>query len=309
MNTFIPPTEFTTPVLLLIFSRPHTTRQVFESIRRVRPTRLYVAADGPREGKPGEAEKCEETRRIIHEVDWPCEVKTLFQEKNLNCGVGPATAITWFFENEEAGIILEDDCVPCQSFFWFCQELLDKYRNDTRIMQIGGNNHLAGWQKDKDYSYYFSIHGHTWGWATWRRAWQLYDFDIKNYPEVLKKGYLDDVFLSKLETKYTLRKLDQIYNSKVRVDLWDYQWEFAKVINSGLSIVPQVNLVSNVGFGKDATHTLNAKSADANMAAKDIEFPLKHPRFVIRDIESDKKYFRDFMASRIVGRMKGMFAS
>ena len=176
--------SFITPVLFIIFNRVETTKRVFEAIRNVRPLKLYVAADGPRPGNDADKVNCDEVRKIIDDVDWPCEIKTLFQDQNLNCGRAPSTAITWFFEHEEEGIILEDDCLPSTSFFRFCHELLAYYRHDNRVMHIGGNNFLEGWQKDPDYSYYFSRSGHIWGWATWRRAWQTFDFDMLLYEKL-----------------------------------------------------------------------------------------------------------------------------
>lgn len=205
MSTSIPQEPLHTPVLLIIFNRAHTTQQVFDRIRQVKPKKLYVAADGPRPHVGTDAERCAETRRIVEQVDWDCEVKTLFQEQNLGCGVAPSRSISWLFEHEEYGIILEDDCIPSRSFFWFCQELLEKYKYDTRVMHISGNNYLDGWRRDSDYSYYFSDKVNSWGWATWRRAWQLYDFHLGSYPELKQKGYLNGIFLNKLEEQYRLR--------------------------------------------------------------------------------------------------------
>ena len=294
MLSFTPTSKLHTAVLLVIFNRPETTRQVFQSIRAARPTRLYIAADGPRKDKPGEREKCEECKSIVSEVDWECDVKTLFREENLNCGRGPSSAFSWFFENEEEGIILEDDCLPSQSFFWFCQELLERYRHDNRIMHIGGNNFLNGWQKDSDYSYYFSQSGHIWGWATWRRAWLKFDYDITLYQKLKKKNYFTNFFLNQLEKIYRLRKFDKTISGG-HVDWWDYQWDFARYVHSGLAIVPENNLVRNIGFGDGATHTQNGDDKSAAMDVRDIEFPLQHPPFMIRDFTSDKRYFRGFI--------------
>lgn len=173
------------PVLLLIFNRPDTTQRVFHEIRGASPLQLFISADGPRENKPGEFEKCQITRDIVRQVDWDCEVYTNFRDKNLGCKIAVSSAIDWFFENVEEGIILEDDCLPSFSFFRFCEELLEKYRDDERIMQIGGTNLLSEWQRSDD-SYYFSKYGAIWGWATWRRAWQYYDVNMKLWPEVKK---------------------------------------------------------------------------------------------------------------------------
>jgi len=304
MHTATPPVPLHTPVLLILFNRPHTTQKVFDRIRQVKPQRLYVAADGPRPHVATDAERCAQTRRIVAQVDWPCEVKTLFQEENMGCGRAPSRAITWLFEQEETGIILEDDCVPSRSFFWFCQELLDKYRHDTRIMHISGNNYLNGWRRDKDYSYYFSDKVNAWGWATWRRAWHFFDFNLSLYPELEKKGYLKGIFLNKVEEAYRLSKLREAYASISHGDIWDYQWEFAVYSNSGLCIVPEVNLVRNIGFGEDATHTFNVHDSTAAIQEKEILFPLRHPPFIIRDVESDKRNFTRLIRGKFNSKIK-----
>lgn len=236
-------------------------------------------------------------------VDWDCEVRTLFRTENLNCGVGPSSAFSWFFQHETEGIILEDDCLPTESFFWFCQELLERYRDDTRIMHVGGNNFLGNWQHDSDYSYYFSRDGYIWGWATWRRAWNLYDFKIRRYQQLRRLGYFDGFFLNPLEKLYRLRKFDKTRSSK-KVDWWDYQWDFARFTNSGLAIVPHKNLVTNLGFGDGATHTLNEASKRAAVQASEIEWPLRHPPYIIRDVASDQRYFRRLMTDAIASKLK-----
>lgn len=304
MNTFIPKVPLYTPVLLIVFNRPDSTRKVLDSIRKAKPIRLYVAADGPRAHVPADRDKCKEVRAIISEVDWDCEVKTLFREENMNCGKGPSTAFTWFFEHEEEGIILEDDCIPSKSFFWFCQELLEQYRDDNRIMHIGGNNFLNGWQKDNDYSYYFSGSGHIWGWATWRRAWKMYDFKMELYDKLKSKKYFDNFFMSPLEKFYRLRKFDKTIAQEGRVDWWDYQWDFARYVQSGLAIVPKKNLVSNIGFDERATHTQNGNSKSAKLQSFEMDFPLRHPPFLIRDIDSDKRYFKTFIEDVMISKVK-----
>ncbi|WP_266204815.1 nucleotide-diphospho-sugar transferase [Pontibacter kalidii] len=308
MSTAIPQEPLHTPVLLIIFNRAHTTQKVFDRIRQVRPSKLYVAADGPRPHVATDAERCAETRRIVEQVDWECEVKTLFQEQNMGCGVAPSRAISWLFEHEEYGIILEDDCIPSKSFFWFCQELLEKYKNDTRVMHISGNNYLDGWRRDSDYSYYFSDKVNSWGWATWRRAWQLYDFNLGNYPELKDKGYLNGIFLNKLEETYRLSKLEETFTNIQKGDVWDYQWEFTVYSNSGLCIVPEVNLVRNIGFGEDATHTFNLHDKKAKVYEEEIAFPLRHPKFVIRDVESDRRNFNKMMRDKASAKLKALFS-
>ena len=305
MSAFVPSTPLRTPVLLVIFNRPETTRLVFETIRQAKPARLYIAADGPRKNVESDIKNCEEARKIVEHIDWDCKVETFFRNENVNCGVGPSSAFTWFFEHEEEGIILEDDCLPSQSFFWFCQELLERYRYDTRVMHIGGNNFLHGWKKDTDYSYYFSRSGHIWGWATWRRAWKKFDFKIKNYTKAKQNGFFQYYFLNPIEKIYRLKKFNKTIARK-KIDWWDYQWDFARYSNSGLAIVPSTNLVKNIGFGDFATHTTNANSKSASMAAYDIEFPLDHPPFMIRDVVSDKRYFKTLMNDIILSKVKSL---
>jgi len=305
MNLFDPPCQLHVPVLLIVFNRPKTTKLVFEAIRKAKPTRLYIAGDGPRKAVKNDAELCAEVRNIVDHVDWECEVKTLFSVENQNCGIGPSTAITWFFDHEEEGIILEDDCLPSQSFFWFCQSLLEHYRNDYRVMHIGGNNFLQGWTKDKDYSYYFSRSGFIWGWATWRRAWKKFDFKISQYAKARQSGLFHRYFPTATEKMYRFRKWDQTL-AKRNVDWWDYQWDFARYANSGLAIVPHINLVKNIGFGELATHTTNLNSKNTNMEAHDISFPLHHPPFMIRDVVSDKKYFKIMMKDILSSKLKSL---
>lgn len=290
-----------TPVLLIVFNRPENAKKVLDSIRKVAPKKLYLAADGPRRDNVADIENSRLTRKLLNEIDWPCEVKTLFSEKNLGCGLGPKRAIDWLFENEEKGIILEDDCLPSKSFFEFCSQLLEKYQNDTRIMHISGSNFQNGYIPDPDYSYYYSYFSHEWGWASWRRAWKLYDFNISTYPEIRSKGYLDDYFSSYFEKKYRLSKIDRTQNSS-NVSWWDYQWDYAKIINSGLSIIPNHNLITNIGFGKQATHTKSTNDIREKNYARELDFPLMHPPFIIRNSKADKRYFSNFFSKVILLR-------
>jgi len=281
------------PVLFLIFNRPDTTQRVFAAIRQAKPARLFVAADGPREDRPGEAEKCARARSIIENVDWDCKVVTLFREKNLGCRKAVSSAIDWFFENVEEGIILEDDCLPSRSFFMFCQELLEYYRNDTRIMQICGLNVLKEWNRS-GYSYFFSNYGPIWGWASWRRAWKHYDVDMKLWPEIKGKKFYEDFCQNKEEAEYRQSLYDKVFSGEI--DTWDYQWGFAKMVNHGLSVIPSVNLISNIGFDADATHTVaDRNNPYATMKTYDVKFPLNHPRYAVRDCLADQRYLNEFM--------------
>ncbi|WP_210520973.1 nucleotide-diphospho-sugar transferase [Hymenobacter terricola] len=297
-----------TPVLFLIFNRPDTTRAVLAAIRRARPTRLYVAADGPRPGHPTDAATCAAARAVVLEgIDWPCEVMTQLRSHNLNCGQGPAAAISWFFEHEEAGIILEDDCVPVPSFFGYCRELLARYATDTRVMHIGGNNFSQEAQRPLPPgadSYYFSTQVNSWGWATWRRAWKLFDFHLTSFTELRQQGRLDGYYSSALETRYRLAKIAGVLQLPVPAHVWDYQWHFAVAANSGLCVVPAVNLVGNVGFGDQGTHTLDATDELANVPTAELALPLRHPAFVLADRPRDRQRFREFLLSRVTAKLR-----
>lgn len=296
------------PVLLIVFNRPDTTRRVFEAIRKARPSRLFVAADGPRDYKEGESERCRLTREVATAVDWECEVQTLFRDTNLGCGRGPSSAITWFFQHVESGIILEDDCLPTPEFFSYCGELLERYRHDERIMNIGGCNFLpSAYHDDSVASYYFSKHGNTWGWATWRRAWKLYDYSIKRYKSARQQQVLNHSYNSLAEREYFLNIFDRTYNNVEDITWWDYQWEFLLRTNSGLTIVPNKNLVVNIGFGENATHTTNTNSRGAQLKAERLSLPLKHPDHIVPDYERDSVFFRDMKTtfrSRIKFKIK-----
>lgn len=270
-------------MLFLVFNRPVTTRRVFEVIRKAQPPRLYVAADGPRVQKAGELERCVEVRQIMSEIDWPCTVKTLYRDENLGCKKAVSQGISWFFEHEEEGIILEDDCLPSSSFFAFCDELLERYRHDERVAQIGGVNFQAG-KPRMDWSYYFSRYNHIWGWASWRRAWKWYDVDIALWEDVKKGGWLEDIGFSDAEARFWESAFEGV--AKGKIDTWDYQWTFACWINSALTALPNSNLVSNIGFGPGATHTVNP-SEYSGRSVCEIGFPLVHPAMTIRDSRAD----------------------
>lgn len=278
-------TNFKTPILFIIFNRPDTTISVFNEIRKIKPSKLYVVADGPRVNKAGEKEKCDETRKIIDLVDWECEVFKNFSDINLGCKKRVSSGIDWFFENVEQGIILEDDCLPDQSFFRFCEELLGKYKNDERIGMISGDNFQFG-QVDNNASYYFSRYSHIWGWATWRRAWQKYDVSLSSWPQLKKDKVLNRIFDNRQDFYYWSTIFDDVYNNKI--DTWDYQWSYTCFVNSYLSVMPSVNLISNIGFNQgEATHTKRVGKF-SNMATSELIFPLKTPESIIISVESDK---------------------
>jgi|SRR5688572_18223107 len=287
--------SFDTPILFLVFNRTDTTPKVFEKIRQVKPAKLFIAADGPREGKEGEKEKCEEVRRLVLDgVDWPCDVKTLFRDQNLGCGLAVSGAISWFFENVEEGIILEDDCLPDPSFFNFCKTLLDKYRHEEKIKIISGNNFQMGnWRGDG--SYFFSILPHIWGWATWKRTWAQYRYSLSYLDDQSVDQLLDRHFRRKKEKKYFKKIFFSVKNNEV--DTWDYSLSFSVWHSNGLNVLPNQNLVSNIGFGENATNTKNIESILAQIPVYTM-LDLKHPESITLNEQADQFYFDNFIDLR-----------
>jgi GR25 family glycosyltransferase involved in LPS biosynthesis len=236
------PLGLQTAVLFLVFNRPDTTRQVFEAIRQARPPRLYVAADGPRHNSVAEAGRVAEVRQVATEVDWPCEVKTLFRDNNLGCKNAVSEAITWFFDNEEQGIILEDDCLPSQQFFVFAEDMLNRYAKETRVMMISGTNYMSGKIKQP---YFFSEHFTIWGWATWRRAWVHYDVEMRFWSDQRARSELSEKYSNKWIRKHFEYTFDELTDGYV--DTWDIQWVFTGIINRFLCLTPSKNQIQNIG--------------------------------------------------------------
>lgn len=278
--------ELSTPILFLIFNRLDNTKKVFDVIKKVRPPRIYIAGDGPRADRPGEAEKVQAVRNhVVRHVDWDCEVKTLFRDENLGCRLAVSTAIDWFFDQETEGIILEDDCLPDISFFPYAEELLDRYREDERVMVIAGNS-FYGYDHQLPHSYFFSRYNHCWGWATWRRAWQYYDRDMNQWPTLRNTDWLLRVGDgSQLFRRYWTRIFDAAYAKKI--DSWAFRWTLSCWAQSGLSILPSKNLVGNIGFGKDATNTGSVDLILSRMPEESLLFPMNHPQCLVRHYSAD----------------------
>ena len=273
-----------TPVTFLVFNRPDTTARVFAEIAKARPKKLLVVADGPRPGHSGDGERCAAVRSIIDKVDWDCEVLKNYSEINLGLKRRVSSGLHWVFGAEDRAIILEDDCVPHPTFFRFCDELLEKYEKDDRVGAICGTNMQDGIIRGQ-FSYYFSRYNHVWGWASWARAWKVYDVDMRLWPVIRDDGYLKSVVSDRASLRYFTAILQDIYEEKV--DGWAFRWTFACWINSMLAVLPQVNLVSNIGFGLDATHTRDASSRDAERPTEPMRWPLIHPDFVMRNELAD----------------------
>lgn len=283
------------PILFLVFNRPDVTKQVFSAIRNAKPKRLYIAADGPRKNKENEDNLCVETRKIATNIDWNCEIKTLFREENLGCKVAVSSAVDWFFQNEEEGIILEDDCLPNSDFFKFCDVMIEKYRIDYRIRHIGGCNLQFG-NKRGEASYYYSNLTHVWGWASWRRAWKDYDVNLTKYKETdTEKGFFtifNDTILAQ-EWNTVFKNLIQN-----KIDTWDYQWAITNFFNNGLSVIPNSNLIVNIGFGNNATHTINIDENISNMKLENLDY-ITSPEIILPDKEADRfTLFREFEVTK-----------
>lgn len=272
------------PVLLIIFKRPEHTRRVLGAIRQVKPSTVLVAADGPRTAD--EALRCAQTRDVIASIDWDCTVLKNYSDENLGCGIRVYTAIDWALSQFEDLVILEDDCIPNPSFFPFCEELLEHYRNDERVMHISGNNFQAV-QPSTSYGYYFSKYTHAWGWATWRRAWKHFDWSLRQWPELKSRGMVQVWCDDPPEQKYWTEIFDRMHEGAP--DVWDYQWNCSCWAQNGLTIIPAKNLVSNIGVGPDATHTKDA-SPYLNRPTFSMG-KVVHPPFVTRDWAADSYTF------------------
>ncbi len=288
------------PIAFIIFNRLDLTRRVFAQIVRARPQRLFIIADGPRPSVADERERCNEVRKLVERVDWDCEVSTNYAAENMGCAARVSSGINWVFEQVEEAIFLEDDCLPDPTFFQYCDELLNKYRNDERIMAITGDNFQFG-RRRSEHSYYFSRFAHVWGWATWRRAWQHYDIAMSRWPMIRDEGWLFDILGDRNETEYWTEVFERAYQGKTGT--WDYQWMFACWLQSGLSIHPNVNLISNIGFGNNATHTQGGSKVAA-IPVEAVDFPLTHPANIIRDARADKQASRLFFQKSKLSRAR-----
>ena len=289
---------FDTPILFLVFNRPAPTKKVFERIREIKPTKLFIAADGHRANKEGEKEKCDEVRNIILTgVDWPCEVKTLFRNNNLGCGLAVSEGITWFFEHVEEGIIVEDDILPSYSFFEFAKELLKLYRNDESVWHIGGNSYNPYKMQSP---YYFSAYPHIWGWATWRRAWKNYRYQLDDIDHGKFFANVNELFLTHSEKKFWIDFYDD-YFKLLEKNTWDYQWTCRMWYNKGLAILPRENLITNIGFEVDATHTSDANSWLAHLIAHETEIP-RHKEPIRQNKKADLFTSREVFYIRSTGR-------
>ena len=281
------------PIAFLVFNRPECTERTFSAIRAIRPPRLFIIADGPRENHPGDVEKCKTVRALIDQgVDWPCIVERNYAPQNLGCAQRVASGLTWAFERAEQLVVIEDDCLPDLSFFEFCDELLDRYATDTRVGQICGCSRYVS-QIHRDTSYIFSRYGPIWGWASWRRAWSYYDISMKTWPRFRSMKGLDGVTQSIAEATFRTQLYDDLYSRSPNT--WDFQWGYAKLSQGLLSVIPCRNLITNIGNGSDATHPVGISSE--TLSSHSISTPLIHPEFMIPDHEFDQMFSKQLTPS------------
>jgi hypothetical protein len=283
--------SFAVPVLLIAFNRPEPTARVLALLSQVQPLRLYVSCDGPRPDRPSDLEHCAAVRRLLAPapegaVDWPCALQLQLAETNQGCRVGVSTALDWFFAMEPEGIVLEDDILPDLSFFPYCQQLLERYRHDSRIGVIAANNHQRRPPVDGS-SYRFSIYSHCWGWASWRRAWAHYDRNLMGWPAFRAAGWLEQLggpAFARLWGQW----LDQLVAG--RIDTWDMVWQFSCWQQGLLTVIPAMELVENIGFGAEATHTFDERSPLGPRGT--LPLPLVHPAVIQADRWRDSDTFR-----------------
>jgi hypothetical protein len=279
------------PVAFLIFNRPEPTAAVFARIREARPTKLLLVADGPRADRPGEADRCAAARDVVvKHIDWPCELITNLSETNLGCRRRVSTGLDWVFEQVEEAIVLEDDCLPEPSLFRFFDAMLERYRDDERVMMISGFNPIPGGWKTPAQQYHFSFVGSIWGWASWRRAWRHYDVNMRLWEQADVRDRIKDVFADPELYEGRLALYDKVHRGEI--DTWDFQWSFVRAIQSGLSVVPATNLVTNIGFGTEATHTKRAHPALQAVPTSPMTFPLRFHEYVAVDREYDRAFTR-----------------
>ena len=289
-----------TPVAFFVFKRPETTRRVFEAISRARPAKLLLIADGARQDRAGELEACRQVRDIVARIDWPCQVLQNFSDKNLGCGERMISGLNWVFSQVEDAIILEDDCLPDLSFFRFCQELLERYRDDDRVAYISGSNMVERHTRIAD-SYFFSQIGGIWGWATWRSEWRRYDRHLTDWPKLRQERKLGEVFDRPKVVKFWTETFDRMHEGN-GPDTWDYQWFYTGLKNNSLIVVPSVNLVANIGFGEGAAHTTESQPLYM-IPARSMGFPLRHAPSLIPMRSLDRPRVQDMLPPSIGRRI------
>ena len=285
-----------TPIAYIVFNRPQHTERSFAVLRTQKPSQLFVIADGPRPGHPTDIERCEAVREVVANVDWPCEVYRKYANTNLGLKANVSQGLDWVFSKVERAIVLEDDCVAHSDFFRFCDDLLERYADDDRVSVITGNNFQNGLQRG-DASYYFSKYNHCWGWASWRRAWRHYQGDIPFWPEWSQSVDWRKQTPDSVERLYWGKIFDQVRSKQI--DSWAYPWTACVWRYGGLTATPNVNLVSNIGFGPDSSHTADSDSLLSRMKTSAI-CSVHHPAVVLQDAVADRYVFDHVFGGRFL---------
>ncbi len=295
--------DFSTPILLIVWRRPKETLEVINSLSKIKPRKLFISCDGPRLGDIKEALKVKRTQEVCKEfINWECEIKWQISESNLGCKTGVVSAINWFFNNVQEGIILEDDNVAHPDFFIFCKNLLEKYRKDKRVWCISGSNNQDNISRGKG-SYYFGKIPLIWGWATWKNRWDEYDVEIKDWPHIKSTNMLANIFEDQTEKEYWTNIWDSFYKTG-EPDTWDYSWVLTCLINNALIAIPNKNLINNIGFNSDATHTIWEKKNITIM--KSIGDQIVHPKFLVCDKKAEKYQFDFYFGGNAIRLKKNL---
>jgi hypothetical protein len=302
-------TGLSTPIIFIVFNRPDTTRRVFDAIAAARPQTLLLIADGPRADRPGEAERCAQVRAIASAVTWPCELLTHFSDINLGCDPRIVSGLDWAFSLVEAAIILEDDCFPDPSFFPFCSELLERYRDDARVASISGTNLIQSNTHIPD-SYFFSLLGGSWGWATWRSQWATLDRKVLSWPALKQARVLEQIFDDTRGRRLWNRIFTELYRAGEQSP-WDYRWTYTRIFQHRLTIMPRVNLIRNIGFGPGASHTTTADRRH-QPTLQQMQFPLTHPAGIVWSRHLDRilqTRLDNDIPQRIINRLRRIWTA
>lgn len=284
-NHQVMPTLFNVPVALFLFNRPKELKAVFDAIAKIEPSMLFLIADGPREGNIDDLQLCAEARSIVNQVNWPCKVYRQYSETNQGCRNTIPKGLDWVFSLVEQCIILEDDCIPNNSFFYYCEELLNLYYDNPSIMTIGGHRYDGPDEFDEE-SYFFSKYPNTWGWATWKRAWEHFDLELTQWPRLKNTDWLSKILGNKHHERYWSRIFDQMLEG---MDAWDYALVFSSWIQNGISIRSKVNLIENIGFGLNATHTKDNHQLILQRKGQNLPLPLQHPGAIQTKTEDEER--------------------
>ena len=279
------------PVIVLLFNRPYETKKLFESLSKLKPQKLYINQDGPRKNFFKDLEMCNKVRDIALNPDWDCDVFSNINENNQGCRKSVSSGLNWFFEKEEFGIILEDDCIPSKSFFNFSKKLLDRYKLNKSISVISGSNFQKENKIIGSADYYYSKYAHCWGWSSWRRAWKLYDKNLSFWPDWKNSTQWKTFHQDKLEQKYWTKIFDKVYDNQI--DSWAYIWQASVWYNEGITVTPNKNLILNIGFNKDATHTNIQDKNISNNPIKEINEDIKSPDHIQINNTADLLVFKN----------------